>query len=475
MKSHKMFKPALLLCFAALSFTNCSKDNASMSNSPSASASSANVTESVNEPTGYVLMGNKVNSKLNQIRQKNAELGATETGYIAKINQMYVSSTNPNFTSTMEALGVTVGIDFKITNIDPPSRSIFGNVPVLNPVTGNNPLFQLQWNMHAISAPQAWTAGYKGRGVRVAVLDGGMYLDHPDLKDNINKSLCRNFVTLPGENNPLDASFTRAPEFSHATHVAGIIAAADNSIGVIGVAPEAEIIAVKVLNDQGDGSASWAMQGIIYATDNGAKVINMSFGSAVLKGSGQDQAYHQAVINTMYGYKDAIQYANSKGVTVISGAGNDALDFDHTGSVEFFPAASPFSICISATAPESWYDKMIQGTSVNLDNPASYTNFGSSRIDFAAPGGDCVSSSNNWFYDMVYSTAYPTGYEYALGTSMATPHVSGIAALIIGKNGGSMDPAKVKMALKKSADDLGKPGNDPYFGDGRVNAFKAIQ
>lgn len=470
-----MFKPALLLCFAALSFTNCSKDNANTVTVPSASASSTNVTESVNEPTGYVLMGTRVNSKLNQIRQKNTELGAIETGYIAKINQMYVSSTNPSFTSTMELLGVTVGIDFKITSSDPPPRSQFGNIPVLRPVTGNNPLSQLQWNMTAISAPQAWAAGYKGRGVRVAVLDAGMYLDHPDLKANINRSLCRNFVTIPGENNPLDASFTRAPDFSHATHVAGIIAAADNGIGVIGVAPEAEIIAVKVLPDYGDGDVSSVIQGIIYAADNGAKVINMSLGIAVLKGSGQDQAYHQGVISTMYGFNDAIQYANSKGVTVICGAGNDAIDFDHTGSVEFFPAASPFSLSISATTPESWYDKMIQGTSVNLDIPASYTNFGSSRIDFAAPGGDYQSPGNNWFYDMVYSTAYPTGYEYSLGTSMATPHVSGIAALIIGKNGGSMDPAKVKMALKKSADDLGKPGNDPYFGDGRVNAFKAIQ
>ncbi len=474
MKLYKMFRPTLLLCFVALSFANCNKENANTTTVPPALASSTNVTESVSEPTGYILMGNKVNSNLNQIREKNAELGATETGYISKINQMYVLSTNPNFTSTMESLGVTVGIDFKIASPKITTRTI-GNLPNASAVGSNNPSFQFQWNMQAISAPQAWAEGYKGRGVRVAVLDVGMYLDHPDLKANINRSLCRNFITNPGENDPLDASFTLSPEFSHATHVAGIIAAADNNIGVIGVAPEAEIIAVKVLPDQGSGFVSAIMQGIIYATDNGAKVINMSLGGASIKGSGQDQAYHQGVINTMYGYKEAIQYANSKGVTVISGAGNDAIDFDHTGSLEFFPAASPFSLSISATSPESWYDKMIQGLTTNLDIPAAYTNFGSSRIDFAAPGGDWDAPGDNWYYDMVYSTGGPNTYNWTAGTSMATPHVSGIAALIIGKNGGSMDPAKVKAVLKKSADDLGIPGHDPYFGDGRVNAFKAIR
>ena len=118
---------------------------------------------------------------------------------------------------------------------------------------------------------------------------------------------------------------------------------------------------------------------------------------------------------------------------------------------------------------------MISGLYNNLDIPASYTNFGSSRIDFAAPGGDFDSPNANAFYDMVLSTDGPADYSFAAGTSMAAPHTSGVAALIIGKNGGSMNPTQVKSILKRSADDLGKPGHDAYFGDGRVNAFRAVQ
>ncbi len=470
-----MFKPTLLLCFVALSFANCSKENATTTTGSSASASSTNVVEASNTPSSFILRGNKVNSNLSQIRQKNADLGAIETGYISKINQMYVTCTNPNFTNELEALGVTVAIDITISSPKMSNRKKTVTMPITSSTTNSNPDFSLQWNMQAISAPQAWAAGYKGQGVRVAVLDVGMYLDHPDLKANINKSLSHNFVTYAGENNPLDPSFTLAPEFSHATHVAGIIAAADNNIGGIGVAPQAEIISVKVLPDQGFGYLSWIIKGIMYAADNGAKVINMSIGGAVLKGSGQDQSYHQNIIYAMYAYHDAIQYANSKGVTVISGAGNDAIDFDHTGSVDFFPAASPFSLSISATSPVNWYDKLTQGLAVNLDVPTAYTNFGSSRIDFAAPGGDWNAPGDNGYYDMVLSPGDANNYYWATGTSQATPHVSGIAALIIGKNGGSMDPTKVKMILKQTSDDLGKPGHDPYFGDGRVNAFRAIQ
>ena len=251
-----MFRPTLLLCFVALSFANCNKD-ASIATGPSASASSSNVTESLDAPSSFILRGNKVNSKLSQIRQKITELGATETGYISQINQMYVSSTNPDFMSSMEALGVTVSIDIKISSPKMSSRRMTGTIPNTSSASNSNPDFSLQWNMQAISAPQAWAAGYKGSGVRVAVLDVGMYLDHPDLKANINRGLSHNFVTYAGENNPLNPSFTLASEFSHATHVAGIIAAADNNIGGIGVAPQAEIISVKVLPDQGFGYLSW--------------------------------------------------------------------------------------------------------------------------------------------------------------------------------------------------------------------------
>lgn len=464
-----IFKPALILCIVVLVFTNCNKENVSTeANRTLVSTPSVEALTSTAESVGYLLMGTIVSSQTSLIRQKIKELGATEKGYISKLNLMFVSSTNANFVSTMTDIGVTVGLDFEVGSPQTDAQEFTGVVP--NALPGStNTFFPFLWGMQAISAPKAWALGYKGKGVRVAVLDVGMYLNHPDLSANINKPLSRSFVPLAGQN--LNASFTLTG-FSHATHVAGTIAALDNTIGVIGVAPEAEIVAVKVLADQGSGAVSWIVQGIVYAADNGADVINMSLGGIRLRGWGADPNLVQQGIKA---YNDAIQYATSKGATVICSAGNSAIDFDHTGPIETFPAGSPHSVCISATSPFNWYDKWILGLTQDLDIPTSYTNFGSSRINFAAPGGDGDSQSPNRRYDFVLSSGGPTNYFFAAGTSMAAPHASGVAALIIGKNGGSMAPALVKSKLKSTADDLGKVGKDPYFGDGRVNAFRAVK
>lgn len=153
----------------------------------------------------------------------------------------------------------------------------------------------------------------------------------------------------------------------------------------------------------------------------------------------------------------------------------------------YVPAHSPSVISISATAPRGW---ALNPTTANLDYLASYSNYGTSDIDFAAPGGDyqypgdeIVTIGGVTQYAFVFDYVFSAGsslipgrssYYWSVGTSMAGPHAAGVAALIIGQNGGKMDPAHVKAAMRASADDLGKPGRDPYYGYGRVNAFKAI-
>jgi subtilisin family serine protease len=178
-------------------------------------------------------------------------------------------------------------------------------------------------------------------------------------------------------------------------------------------------------------------------------------------------------------------YATQKGVTIIASAGNDANDGNHDQSLVHVPAASTGVVSISSTAPQGW---ALNPLTANLDYLASYSNFGTPDVDFAAPGGDYMFVYNPegstlvtiggirraaYVFDFVFSSGN-NGWYWSVGTSMAAPHASGVAALIIGKNGGQMDPARVKAALRDSADDLGQPGRDPIYGHGRVNALKAV-
>ena len=214
--------------------------------------------------------------------------------------------------------------------------------------------FHYQWGMDAINAPEAWNAGYTGNGARVFILDSGIDADNPDLAPNLNKSLSISFV--PGENyNVKNGSF-----FSHGTHVAGIIAAADNSWGVIGVAPHAEIVAVKVLSeDSGSGEFSWINAGIVYAANNGADVINMSLGATFNRnGFYYDENDVLQKIPAVYlqnlilAQQRAVNYAFGKGAVIVTSAGNGGTNFDGNGSIFKLPAELQNVIAVSATAPD---------------------------------------------------------------------------------------------------------------------------
>ena len=147
------------------------------------------------------------------------------------------------------------------------------------------------------------------------------------------------------------------------------------------------------------------------------------------------------------------------------------MNADGNGSTIVLPADLNNVITVSATAPYGWaYDQ-----STNLDLIASYSNTGRSLIDIAAPGGDFDLFPDPYYkYDMVLSTGNDNTFWYAAGTSMASPHVAGVAALIIGKNGGQMDPNEVTKQLLNSADKIDGNGTSVYYGNGRVNAFHAV-
>jgi lantibiotic leader peptide-processing serine protease len=383
--------------------------------------------------------------------------------------------------------------DIEIQWINPAERKVFALENYGNPPASgdDDPFFDLQWGHAAISAPAAWNAGARGANARVAVLDTGFDMNHPDLAPNILQSASVSFV--PGE----PVNYILNDPFSHGTHTAGTIAAADNGYGVIGVAPEAKLILVKVLSDvTGSGAFSWIMDGIVHATQQGAHVINMSLGASLPRhdryrhdnGTPDDPTDDYYVNQTralqeLFVALDRVtRYANQNGVLVLASAGNSARNGNTDKSLTHVPSGSVGVVSISATAPIGW---AADPYNTFMDNLASYSNYGTPDVDFAAPGGDWVYPGNEsaviagllrpvWVFDLVFSTGNGGGFYWSAGTSMASPHAAGVAALIIGKNGGRMTPAHVLTKMRATADDLGKPGRDPLYGYGRLNAYRAV-
>lgn len=325
--------------------------------------------------------------------------------------------------------------------------------------------YPLQWHLPAIDADDAWAAGCTGAGVRVGVIDGGIHAAHPDLAPNMDIAASRSFV--PGEAFDFDED---PDDFWHGTHVAGIVAAANNGGGVIGVAPEATIVGLKALHD-GSGNFSWAIEAILYAADEAdVDIINMSFGAFFQKsspGGGQFAAVLNQVLN----------YAARNGVLAISSAGNNGINWDHSFDFINVPTESGNGVAVAATGPIGW----AAVGNMDFDRPASYTDHGHSLIHVSAPGGDFVYPGNElcifgipcWVFDMVMSTFGPNDdYGWAAGTSMAAPVAAGVAALIKANNPG-MSVGQLKSALAQSSVDAGASGHDIFHGRGWVNALNA--
>ncbi len=283
----------------------------------------------------------------------------------------------------------------------------------------NDPYYAFQWGNQMIRADLAWDKAnlVKKSNVIVAVLDTGVNINHEDLKQ----------VTIPGIDLADDKKSTN-DVVGHGTHVAGIIAGqADNGTGISGIAPNSKIMPVKVLDDEGNGDDANIVEGIKYATDHGAQVINMSLG-----GPGTSEVL-----------QDAIDYATSRGVNVVVAAGNENGPIDTPGNCKGV---------ITVGAIER-----------NLKK-ADYSNYGN-KLDVVAPGSDILST--------YMDGKGPSGYTYFSGTSMATPFVSGVVALIKSVNP-ALSSQAVKEIIHRSATHLGTPGFNPYYGYGLLNADKAV-
>jgi subtilisin family serine protease len=476
---HRRIVPLAVAAAAGLALAGCTSDNTGPVQQNGLTRMSVSAD---NSGSSYLILG-KGNKLPSGLAAAVTAAGGSLSGSVSQIGVAIAVSSDPGFQTKASIIpGVEgVALDQAVQWIDPNEQ-----VVEAQSIGDNETFFNVQWALKAIHAPEAWDAGARGAGVRVAIVDGGIRSTHLDLAANMDVAHSTSFV--PGQ-----AFNTDVGTFWHGTHVAGIVAAADNSFGTIGVAPSATIIGVKVLHN-GSGSFGQVLQGIVYAATpisqggGGADVINMSLG-AEFDRQGRDAAHLANALSR------ATTFAYQQGVTVIAAAGNSALDLDHTNNLISVPAQSANVIAVSATGPLGFAVGYPNGAT-DFSRPASYTNFGQSAINFGAPGGDFALPGNAvcgipgipggtvlapcWVFDMVISPCRGSGgsvtsYCFAAGTSMAAPMVAGVAALIIEKNGGSMKPAQVEAALRRSADDLGKPGNDDFYGAGFVNALRAVQ
>ena len=441
-------------------------------------------------PTSYILLG--ANSVLPaSLASSVAAAGGTLTTSFTQIGVAVATSSDAAFGGRAAKIKGIVGVaeDNPVRWNDPNAGVASdtagpANISPQPSNVGDLETFRLvQWAPDAVHAPDAWAQGQLGAAARVAILDGGIYDAHIDIAPNLDVAHSTSFVPGFAFNDDVGT-------FWHGTHVAGIVAADDNGIGTVGIAPDATIIGVKVLHN-GSGSFAAVINGIIYAATPiaqggaGANIINMSLGALFnLQGVGAAQ-----LTNAL---SRATTYATQRGVLVVASAGNSAVDLDHSGNVVSVPAQSANVTAVSATGPLGW---AVPGNTFDLDRPASYTNYGSSAIHLAGPGGDFVLPGNAlcskprigggtvvapcWVFDMVMAPCRGSGasistYCWAAGTSMASPAVAGVAALIIGRFG-PLTPAALRSKLQKTADDLGKPGNDPFYGGGRPNAGRAVQ
>ena len=299
----------------------------------------------------------------------------------------------------------------------------------------NDPKYPLQWNFSQLNMPSVWTEVTGEQSVVVAVVDSGIAYDLEDI-DDTNFAQGTDFVNH--DIDPYD-------DASHGTHVAGTIAQeTNNGTGTAGMAYDVSLMPVKVLDQNGDGTVSDVAAGITWAVDNGADVINLSLGSG-----SSDQ--------TM---KDAVRYAHNRGVAVIAATGN-------TGGFVDYPAAyDEYVLAVGATE----YGR----------TRAQYSNYGS-KLDVVAPGGNTGADANNdgevdgilqqtiKGYDSIEDTTdYTPGYYFREGTSMAAPHVSALAALLVTKNE-TLTPDEIFDAIRNNAQDLGPSGKDDEYGYGLID------
>lgn len=351
-------------------------------------------------------------------RQRASQAGVTAVETLPAIDVVAIRVTPGQEASVIQRLQARSDVEF----VEPNYRAYAQEFP-------SDLDYASQWGLPKIELTTAWDVTRGNSDVVVAVIDTGIDLQHPDLNcatSTGQSKLVSGWNFVDNSNNPDDNN-------GHGSHVAGIIAACtDNAAGVAGVAPDIRLLPLKALNDSGNGAYADVADAIIYAANNGAKIVNLSLGGASSSST----------------LAAAVQYAYSRGVLVVAASGNAGQP------TIYYPAAYTQAVAVGSTTPS--------------DTRSYFSNYGDG-LDVVAPGSNIIST-----VPVPPGTSYQDyGYAYKSGTSMASPHVAGLAALIWSV-APDLTHDEVRAAILSTTDDLGSQGFDPDYGYGRINALKAL-
>lgn len=460
-----------------------------------AGATTAPATAAGPESSYLVLAPQGANTKAAQ--QRVTAAGGTVVASYDQIGVIVARSTNTAFATEVKGSGVesvastdglgTTLIDDEVTQaVDTAAVEATGD-----PTT--EPLWSLQWDMAQIDVPEAHAVTTGDPSVVVGVLDSGIDATHPDLATQVAKD--QSASCLGGVADTTEAAWSPTTS-SHGTHVAGTIAAAINGVGIAGVAPGAKVASVKVVNDDGFIYPEAAICGYLWAADHGMPITNNSYFIDPWEFNCRNDERQRPVWQAV---QRALRYSSSQGTLTVASAGNSNVDLQHkfiddgspndgSSPVEEreinnacldLPAEAPGVVTVSAVGP--------------TEKKSYYSSYGQGVVEVTAPGGDTrfrTGGASSTIADAVLSTV-PGGWGYSQGTSMASPHAAGVAALALSAHPG-MTPGQLASFLQTTATPLPcpegvyepRPGfpatctggqRNSFYGAGNVNAFNVVQ